>query len=318
MNKELKKFYWKAVQFSAVMLAVVGVFFYLSMVGETRMIIADLTDSAGFISEDFGSDEIERHIAKVRTQDGTTKLIIGDSVCGQMFYELQECNEDFTIAPSNGGITMAGQYILAKEYLENHPNATDIFLIVIPDSFERTFDTTWGYQYTAMPFVETDTLKDLDEDTVRIMESVYGSFFMKPSIVHAIHLSGMSQKIYLNVLRKRTAGYTLNHFYELADRYVYKIYEMCRERGVAFHLYACPVADTRVEEIKDLDSTYGESAIYAVNPDFYKDIYYFPAKQAEDGRHFSGEYANQEHYNEMIRRTFEGKELVEMLKFEEQ
>ena len=198
----MKKFYLKAALFSAVMLVVVGIFFYLSMVGTTRAMIADLTDSAGFISTGFGSDEIEAHIAKVRTQDGTTKLIIGDSVCHQMFGGLQEYNDDFTIAGSNGGITMAGQYILAKEYLDNHSDVTDIYLIVLPDSFERTFDTTWGYQYTAMPFVETDTLKNLDEDTVQIMESVYGGFFMKPSVVHAIHLSGMSQKIYLNMLNK--------------------------------------------------------------------------------------------------------------------
>ena len=308
----------KAVLFSAVMLVVVGIFFYLSMVGKTRVIIADLTDSAGFISTDFGSDEIERHIAKVRTQDGTTKLIIGDSVCNQMFGGMQEYNDDFTIAGSNGAITMAGQYILAKEYIDNHPDATDIYLIVLPDSFERTFDTTWGYQYTAMPFVETGTLKELDEDTIQIMESVYGSFFMRPSIVHAVHLSGMSQKIYLNMLRKRTAGYTLNDFYELADRYVYKIYEMCRERGIVFHLYSCPVADTRMDEIRNLDSSYGESSIYEINPDFYQSIYFFPAEEAEDGAHFSGDYANQEHYNETIKQMFKGNELVEMLNFEEQ
>lgn len=314
----MKKFYLKAMLFSAVMLVVVGIFFYLSMVGKTRAMIADLTDSAGFIDSNFGSDEIEAHIAKVRTQDGTTKLIIGDSVCHQMFGGLQEYNDGFTIAGSNGAITMAGQYILAKEYLDNHPDATDIYLIVLPDSFERTFDTTWGYQYTAMPFVETGTLNELDEDTIQIMESVYGSFFMKPSIVHAVHLSGMSQKIYLNMLRKRTAGYMLNNFYELADRYVYKMDEMCRERGVAFHLYPCPVADTRMEEMRNLDSAYGEAIIYEINPDFYQSIYYFPAEEAEDGAHFSGDYANQEHFNETIKRMFEGEELVEMLNFEEQ
>lgn len=312
----MKKFYINGISFFILfLLAVIGLDF-LSMQENTRTLIARWTDSTAYLSENTVTDEIKDYIYSAQSQDGTTKLIIGDSVCRQMFIGLQEYNPDFTIIGSNGAITMAGQYLLAKEYLDNHPDATDVFLIVLPESFERTYDTTWGYQYAVMPFVATDTLKNLDQNTIDIIASTYGDFSLNPHFVNSMYSSGVNKKLYLNFLRKRSAGYKLSNDFELADQYVCKIGELCRERNVSFHLYPCPMSETRKDYIENLTASFMESKICALNPSFLDMAYYFPAEQAADGAHFSGDYANQECYNHIISTMFEGYELLDMLRLQ--
>lgn len=312
----MKKFYLNGISFFIILLLGIIGLEYLSMREDTRALIARWTDSTAFLSENTVTDEIKDYIYRAREQDGSTKLIIGDSVCRQMFIGLQEYNDDFTIIGSNGAITVAGQYLLAKEYLDNHPNATDIFLILLPESFERTYDTTWGYQYAVMPFVATDTLKNLDQNTLDIIASTYGELSLNPYFVDSMYSSGVNKKLYLNFLRKSSSGYKLSNDFELADQYVCKIDELCRERNVSFHLYPCPMSETRKEYIEDLDASFKESKIYSLNPAFLDMAYYFPAEQAADGAHFSGDYANQKCYNEKISAMFEGYELLDMLRLE--
>lgn len=311
----MKKFYLNILLFTIVMAGTLIIFDYLSMMEPTRTIIADLTGSSYYVSEKAASRVMKSYINKVQTQDGSTKLIIGDSVCGQMFNNLQECNDDFSIAASNAAVTMTSQYILAKEYLDNHPDATDIFLIVLPKSLKVKLGSTMGYQYAVMPFVRTGTIQDLDEDTIQIMESVYGKFFMKPSTVAAIDLSGMNLKLYLNFLEEYSSAYSFQKPYELADRYVYKIYEICQERNINFHLYPCPMPETNKEYVEGLKQEFEESLIYEINPEFLESIYYYPADEFT-GSHFYADLSDRDYYVEKIKQVFEGEEIVEMLNFE--
>lgn len=312
----MKRFYINVASFLVLLVLALTGFDYLSMQEDTGILIAEWTDSTAFISENDVTDEIKNYIYKAQEEDGTTRLIIGDSVCRQLFVGLQEMNKDFTIIGSNGAITVAGQYILMKEYLDHHPEATDVFLILLPESLERTYDTTWGYQYGVMPFVETNTLRWLDQNTLDIISSTYGEFFLKPEIVNGIRSSGVNKKLYLNFLRKRSAGYRLTDYFELADQYICKMDELCKEKNVNFHLYPCPVSEIKKKDIENLVPLFMESGIYPINPSFLERIYYFPAEQAADGAHFSGEYANQECYNDIISIAFAEYELSEQLRFE--
>lgn len=310
----MKRFYANMIAFLIVLTAVLGCLDIMSMREPFNYKLARWTNSVDYFGG--GPDEISPYIERAQTADGTTKLIIGDSVCHQLFSGLQEYNGDISILGSNGAITMAGQYILAKEYLEVHPSATDVFLIVLPESFGRTFDTKWGYQYTVMPFVGSGTIKDLDSDTIDIMARTYGRLFMNERVVRSLYLSAVNRKIYLNVLADRTSGYKLSDRFELADRYVVKIADLCASRGVRFHLYPCPVCETKKEKVENLRPAFEASKVYALNPDLLDMVLYYPAEQASDGTHFSGDYKNREHYNRIIRQQYEGLELLDGLKLE--
>lgn len=312
----MKKFYIKSVILIVFVASILFVCWRVSVVEPFRTWIAEWTDSESFITGNVGSDEIKPYIAKVQAPDGTSKLILGDSVGRQLYVGLQQYNEDIAIVGSNAAITMAGQYILAAEYIENHPEATDIFLVILPESLCRTFDTKWGYQYTVMPFVETGTIDRLDNNTIESMESVYGEFFMRTDIVWKIDHSAINRKLYLNLLKEHSESYVQSSKFELAEQYLVKMYELCEANGVTMHLYACPLADTRVEEIAGMKEQYKESVLYEYFPDFMENIYFFPVEEAADGVHFSGDYANQEHYNEMIKEMYTGTPLGEAVNLE--
>lgn len=288
----------------------------LSVWEPTRWPIAYLTDSVDYISGNVGAGEIVPYIERAEYPNGATKLIIGDSVCHQMFSDLQELNDDYLIIGSNGAITMAGQYILFTEFIENHPDATDVYLFVLPGSLERSFDTNYGYQYAVMPFVETDTLKDLDYDTIDIMRKTYGSLFMRYKVVSVIDRSALDRKLYLNKLKAETEGYEQEYPYELADRYIGRINDICNENGIAFHMYPVPVCESSRGSVQELESLYDSSMLSSFASDFFDMIYYFDEEQAADGVHFSGEYADQKHYNELIRQMYSDTGLLETLRLE--
>ena len=312
----MRKFYSKITVFLILLVVFLGIADYVSMKDPWRKVLAKYTDSEEFISVNVGASEIKSYIEKVQTKDNTTTLIIGDSVCKQMFDGLQQYNEDMCINGSNAAIAMTGQYIIAKEYIENHPNATDIYMFLLPGSLRATFDTQWGYQYTVMPFVETDTLKLLDDNTIDAMELVYGAFFMKPLVVELIDKSAINRKLYLNMLADTKEGYQQKTSYEIAEQYIKKIYDLCQENDIKLHLYPCPVVESQRAAIETMKEEYAKTWLYTKFPDYLNKVLFYPDEQARDGVHFGGEYASQEYYDEKIKEIFEGSQLLAELCFE--
>ena len=294
-------------------------FEYLTISEDYRYFMARVTDSEEFITVNTGSDEIKPYIAKVQEQNGYTKLIVGDSVCHQMFNGLQEYNEEYCIVGSNAAITMAGQYILIEQFLENHEQVTDIYLIILPSALQSTFDTQYGYQYTVMPFVETDTLKLLDDNTIRQMESVYGKLFMDEKIVRLIDRSGFNRKVYLNELADRVKVKSEGPVSNASVQYLEKIKMLCEAKGVSLHLLPGPFMDTEQRHtlVDDkIRTAYEETVLQDYFPDFLNQVQFYPEEQFADGIHFGGDYANQQAYNEKIREMYMEKGMLEGLCFE--
>ena len=116
----MKKFYLNALLFMLVLSSMLIFVDFLSMREPARTFLAELTDSTEYIAQNRGPDEIKPYLERTHYPDGTTKLIIGDSVCRQLFSHLQSTNTHIAMLGSNAGLTAAGQYIMAKEYLEHH------------------------------------------------------------------------------------------------------------------------------------------------------------------------------------------------------
>lgn len=312
----MKKFMIKAGLFTVLIVVFCVIADYMSMHKTWNLVIAQFTNSEEFIA-DVGTDEIKPYIDKVQEQDDTEILIVGDSVCHQMFSGLQEYNDKICIVGSNGAITMAGQYILVEEYVKNHAAATDVYLMVLPESLSRTYDTMWGYQYAVMPFVQTNTLHLLDENTISGIKSSYGEISIQPWLVKLVDASAVNRKIYFNLIKKYGKSYKQTSDSELADQYISKMYQLCEENGITLHLYACPVADSRQQEMDALEVKFADTWLKQHYPDYFENIVYFPAKQAADGIHFSGDYAQQANYNEKIQLMLNKSELLETLVLEQ-
>lgn len=240
-----------------------------------------------------GPSEIISYIHKVRQPDKSTKLIIGDSVTFRLFSELQDSNPHYCIAGSNRGITMSGQYILLHEYLKHHPDATDVYLILIENSLITTYETDYGYQYAVMPFLMTNTMKLLDGETIEQMEQTYGSFMIQKKAAKFIDKSAFGKKMYLNLLNKVSPVSSTCDIPDVSERYLVKMAELCKEKNVTLHLIAGPLIDS--EDRHEIDSqirnAYKNSAIYDYFPDYFDQIQYYPAEYFSDGIHPVGDRA---------------------------
>ncbi len=300
----MKRFIKKALLFIFILFTVLIILDLLSMIEPTRTLLAELTDSRDYISINVGADEIKPYIDKVALSDGATRLILGDSMCHQLFSDLQVDNSGILIAGSNAAITPAGQYILARRFIETHPNATDIYLFMLPSALGQSFDTNYGYQYTVMPFVETGTIEYLDPDTTKIMENVYGRFFMNPTIVRMIDLSGPNRKMYLNLLKKHSSGYKPAGYFDIADNYIGKIKALCDEKGIKLHLHPCPVFESQRENYENMRSSYESSDLHSWFPDYFDELVYYPADETDDDVHFNSDHREKDYLLQVINECY--------------
>lgn len=306
----MKKMFGKLLLFAVILLSAMTGICYLSATERWAQRIAILTDAIDYMGN--GSGEVLPQMEKVRSQDGRNKLIIGDSVGNQIFSGLADANTDYCIATCNRAITMAGQYILAKQYIENHPDATDIYLIIILDTLETEIDITYGYQYVTIPLTETGTMSDLDQNTIEDMRDTYGSLFMKSWMIRMIGDSGLNRKLYLNALSNDiwrnlfTKGYqggSNGTISTVAVQYLIKLQDLCERNQVELHVIPGPLADTerRNEQAERIQKEYMSSKLGELFPQYFDQIIYYPEAAFRDDIHFSEEYSTPEYLNEVIR-----------------
>ena len=296
----MKKLIGKGCLLAIISVGLMAGIVYMSTMPVFSSLIATLTNSEAYASKLNASEEVITYINKAGEPDASTKLIVGDSVCNSLFGELQEINPEYKILCCNKGITMAGQYILTKEYLDTHEGVTDVYLIVISNSLITGFDTDFGYQYAVVPFVRTGKLSYLDEETIQEMKNLYFALFLDERVIDMVEASPLIKKMYLNVEKEWKPTILTLSFPDVTVRYIKKMHELCQERGVKMHFISPPLAesDERKEVEAVLKEEYEKSELYELFPDFYENYIYYPADLFPDGIHPN---VDRSFKNEMIR-----------------
>ncbi|MGN0983713.1 MAG: hypothetical protein ACI4OI_02625, partial [Gemmiger sp.] len=252
-----------------------------------RTPLAKLTASTGYTDD--ATLDVEYHLANVQTEDGATKLIVGDSVCWQVFNPFEFCNTEYRIDGCNRALTVAGQYLLIEQFLQHHPDATDVYLVLGPASFSAGYDTTYGYQYAALPFAKAGLLGGLDDETRAELCSAYGAPFVSRLFAAWVDASPLGRKLYLNALqalRREAGGGAL---IPLAARNLRNIEALCAERGVAFHLLCDPIPDSEasLSALSALEEAFREQGLYDRYASYFTQAPIYPASMFQaDGIHF--------------------------------
>ena len=301
MKKLLFKFICLAA-FTAVLLFVAE---YYSMQDGTREIVAGLTNSSDYLAEGSGTSDIVPMIESVRASDDTTVLVLGDSIARQMFTPMMDECPDIRIACANAAINISGQYMLAVEYLNNHPDATDVWLFAHPLTLTRTYDLELGYGYAVTPFAIEGSLKYLDDETLDQMASVYGRAALNGRFALYVDESPLNRKLFYGYIRMHNTEYEQSNAYEIASLYVLKLKELCEERNVTFHFYASPSTEYYREKIEETRPDFESSPLYEVYPGYLDGVCYFPTEWSKDNTHFGGEYADREVYNDVISKAYD-------------
>lgn len=282
----MKKFIGKAVLFCGLFVLLLLGVCALATIPVVKPFLAEATNTTDYI-ENTAVNEILPAIDSVSKQDAKTKLIIGDSVCFRLFDWYREENPDYCIAATNRGVGMSGQYILGEVFLENHPEATDIYLVITTNTLITGYETIHGYQYAVQPFLERGHLYRLDEETLDEMRATYGGFVTNEKLLRFVDESPILKKAYFNVLNEYFAKNVKMEIPHVVENYIVKLHALCEEKGVALHLLPSPIPDSkeRRDLEVELEKLYQETEIYPLFPDYYKKLTYYPAEYFSDGIH---------------------------------
>jgi hypothetical protein len=292
----------------------------LSTIEPFQSKLAQFTRSGDYPS---GRGTIEEYIEMVQEENEYTKLVIGDSVCNQLFNDLQEYNDVYCLAGNNRAVTMAGEYLLIQEFLKAHPKTTDVYLIVGADMLQTKIDSTYGYQYVVIPFGEYNLLSNLEQETLEDMKETFGAFFLQKPVARLVRDSSTNRKLYLSYLsnasQKKVEKETEDLLSEVARCYLQKIYELGEIYDVNIHLLPDPLTDNegRYEQVEELSQNFAKYGLDTMYPEYFSMIKYYPEEQFMDGVHFGDAWDTQEYFNQVIEEMYQSQGMLEDLRLSE-
>lgn len=317
----MKRFVGKLVVFLCLFGVIVLGLDILSAQEPFREGFAYVTESSDYWAGE--NDDIAIYISQVREQGEYTKLVVGDSVCHQLTNGLRDANADYSLVGNNRALSIAGEYLLTREFLETHKGITDVYLIVGLDSLQTNIDVMYGYQYVAIPFLREDMLQNLDEKTLEEMNDTFGTFFMQKPVSKLVACSSVNRKLYLNYIKEHKGVLDPNPgggvvMSEVAAEYLVKIYELCEEYGVTMHLLPDPLADNqyRRDQAEGLRQDFVARGLDELFPNYFDEIMYYPEEQFGDGIHFGEPYNTQEEFNQKLTELYLDKGYLEGLVLE--
>lgn len=274
-----------------------GAVLLLSAREPLRTALAKLTDSTAYTDD--ASREVAGHLAEIQAEDGATRLIVGDSVCWQVYNPFSLCNTDYRINGSNRALTVAGQYLLIDQFLRHHPDAAEVYLVLGPASFSAGYDTSYGYQYAALPFAKAGLLGGLDAETRAELTAAYGAPFVTQGFARWVDASPLGKKLYLNALRGVQREGDGGALAPLAARNLRRIAARCREAGVQFHLLCDPLSDSEgsLAALAALEQAFREEGLYEEYESYFTQAPVYPASLFQpDDTHFDYEQADQDFF----------------------
>ncbi len=284
---------------------------YLSVSKKTGPIVAKLMDSEEFQSESGLLPVFE----KAKKQDGTTKVILGDSIANQIFRGFEEENPDYTIIGTNAAFMVTGQYALLTDYLNHHDMVTDVYLVMHPLPLTRTFDTEWSYRYSVMVLSEMGLYDCFSESSKKKLEKTYGGFFLNGSVINLIEKSSVIRKLCLSYININKRPYVQSNDFEIADEYVHLMYDLCEDRGAKLHLISAPVSEFFIDQVEERKMQFDETWISTVYPNYFEDIFYYPDDWSYDYSHFGEEHATKEGLAEIAKEAFKNYEIIDSFNF---
>lgn len=245
--------------------------------------------------------EVYDAIDKAGTNEGYTKVVLGDSVARQIFDpEYQEENDDICYLATNQAIMTLGNYMLLERFIENNSQLEEVYYIARPDSLLGGINFKFTYSYFVTPLYREPFTEYLEPETREEIENTFGSFFAKrefpkwllakyPKLLE-IYQNGCGE---MRQLRYSMYGSMNNE--NMSIFYVRKMQELCEENNIELHLLASPVPESyqfnsaEIQTILEryyLEEFYSEyaSSILKIKDEEFVDMVHLNAEFLEEKR----------------------------------
>lgn len=263
----------------------IGIIF-LSCVPPFDEKIGELTNSSSF--QDYWKAETISSMEILHGNPNADKAILGDSVMVNFLRDLREENPDWCIANGNASFLLIGQYAMLNEFLDTHPNATEVYLILRPPSLGERLNGKYSYQFVVRPLANGPYREYLTEGTIKDIKNRFTPLGLSSGFEKIFDKSSVVRKLFLNLINEK---YSLSHFVPSheTEQYLPLMFEACEKRNIDLILLACPLADTAEnrETERRMKLALEEDGLLGKMPYYFDSLLYYPPKLFGDGVHFS-------------------------------
>ena len=195
----------------------------------------------GFRFATFNGKEVFRSIDLSKKKSGKGLLILGDSVCQQLYPSQQEYPDAVSLA-CNQAVTMAGQFFLMRNYLEANADALpkQVVFICTPLCLQNDVDR-YAFQYFLKPFYTKEYRPYFNE---MLMDRVRMIPHYRASRLPFIRVSNFA----FAYEEEPEASYSL--ISSLSQSYLRQMDSLATSKGVSFSLVCAPVRESERDAVE--------------------------------------------------------------------
>lgn len=188
-------------------------------------------------------DEIYIAISKSKQKNKSRKVLFGDSV-GRQLFDCKKQSDSLNSLASNQSISMAGQYMLFRNYLEAGNDVDTAFFLMRPFSFWNNLDQVYTYHYFLKPFYNDEFRGDLTPlAETQIRKIPFYRFCRYPPI--------LTSNWAPDYTTQAPEGFTF--LSPLSVEYLQKIRDLAAQKNVTLVFLPTPVSDRFSKELKAID-----------------------------------------------------------------
>jgi hypothetical protein len=179
--------------------------------------------------------EIYHSIDKSSIRNSSKKVILGDSVAKQLF-DNYKYNHEVNSFATVEGISMAGQYVLLKKYLDAGNVPEDVFLMLTPYTLRNDLEGKYAFQFFLKPFYHEDNFKYFSPLVHQKVSEIPYSFLRYDPYVRTSNWVP-------DIREPRKRSQSRINFSDLSVEYLEKIVALSRLHKFNFHFVSVPVRE---------------------------------------------------------------------------
>ncbi len=213
------------------------------------------------------------HSIKKSKERNTSKiLIIGDSV-GRQLFDNYQYNDTLNSLTCNVGISMVGQFILLKNYIDAGNTPDKVVLIYTPFSFKNNLNNNYTYHYFLKPFYKKEYTKYFTKTVSKQIQKIpFHLFCQYPIILTNNWAPELEIKDSIN----------LKFLSPISIEYINKIKKLSLLHNFKFYMLPTPTRDSYRSKIRNIKNevqkgifqkefNYYFSQLFFINDSFFID-----------------------------------------------
>lgn len=242
---------------------------------------------SGFRFASYNGLEIIHALKKSKGQSKKRLLILGDSVCNQLYPSSQEYADAVSLA-CNQAVSMAGHYSLMNNYIQSNEDSLPdaIVLIYSPSSLTNALDS-YAYHYMLKTFY-TKEYKPLYDDVLwRQIRQI--PFYWTASLPF-IRISNYSFEYQI--------PYSYDSVSDLSSDYLSKMLRLAQDKGISFTMLGAPAPVSKKEDYTHImsDPYLFMGDIRTLKDAYRNSLVFLPDNQFNDMIHFKTGYVPEDFF----------------------